>query len=170
MKAISHLNKVTVRKCPIRVKIGDFFVLCDLEIWRKMLKNNRALLLCYFKLCASFCSHWWIQTVVAVRKRLSWVMTSVTLTFDIWPWPFAWTPFLSLVITRENFVIIRWQEHSEKCVTNRQTDRRTDKKRCSSSFLVRAKKSKHDTRHNYTYNFTHWNKNIILMIYQSVAI
>ena len=30
-------------------------------------------LLCYFKLCASFCSHWWIQTGVTVRKRPIWV-------------------------------------------------------------------------------------------------
>ena len=122
-------TKVTVRKRSIRVKIADFFVPCDLEIWRITLKNNRAPLLCYFKLCASFHSHWWsyspetpnlmtfvpcdleiwrltlknnrasllsniklyasfhhymwIQTGVRVRKRLSWVMTSVTLTFDL---------------------------------------------------------------------------------------
>ena len=35
----------------------QFFVLCDLEIWRMTLKNNRAPLLCCFKLCASFHSH-----------------------------------------------------------------------------------------------------------------
>ena len=29
----------------------------------------------------------------------NWVVTSVTLTFDLWPWPFAWTSLLSLVIT-----------------------------------------------------------------------
>ena len=28
----------------------------------------------------------WIQTGVTVRKRLSWVVTSVTLTFDLWQW------------------------------------------------------------------------------------
>ena len=37
------------------------------------LQNNRAPLLCYFKLCAAFHSHWWIQTGVTVRKRLIWV-------------------------------------------------------------------------------------------------
>ena len=37
------------------------------------LENNRAALQCYFKLCASFCSHWWIQTCVTVRKRPIWV-------------------------------------------------------------------------------------------------
>ena len=49
------------------------FVPCDLEIWRMTLENNRASLLCYFKLCATFCSHWWIQTGVTVRKRPFWV-------------------------------------------------------------------------------------------------
>ena len=39
-----------------------FFEPRDLEIWRMTFKNNRAPLLCYFKLCAAFRSHWWIQT------------------------------------------------------------------------------------------------------------
>ena len=87
---------------------------CDLEIWRITFKNNRASLLCYFKLLsiiklyALFHHHMWIQTGVTVRKRLSWVVTSVTLTFDLWPWPFAWTLPWSLVITPENFMMIRW--------------------------------------------------------------
>ena len=51
------------------------------------LENNRAALLGNTKLCASFHHHMWIQTGVAVRKRLNWVLTSVVLTFDIWPWP-----------------------------------------------------------------------------------
>ena len=46
-----------------------FFVPCDLEIWRMALKNDRAPLLCYVKLCASFHSHQWIQT--AVQKILN---------------------------------------------------------------------------------------------------
>ena len=37
------------------------------------LENNRAPLLRYFELCASYLSHWWIQTVVTVRKRPIWV-------------------------------------------------------------------------------------------------
>ena len=45
------------------------FVPCDLEIWRMTLENDRASLLCCFKLCATFHSHWWIQTGVTVRKR-----------------------------------------------------------------------------------------------------
>ena len=43
------------------------------------------------KLCASFCSHWWIQTGVTVRQRLIWVkindfFSHVTLQFEGWPW------------------------------------------------------------------------------------
>ena len=48
---------------------STIFFLCDLEIWRMSMKNNRAPLLCYFKLCVSFHSHWSIQTVVTVWKR-----------------------------------------------------------------------------------------------------
>ena len=117
---------VTVWKQEICVKISDFFPAWP---WNLMydLKQKRAPLLCYFKLCASFRSHRSIQIGVRVRKRqlwflvpwnlmddlesnrtplpchikrlciislsyvnsvrkpLSWVLTSVTLTFDLWP-------------------------------------------------------------------------------------
>ena len=106
--------ELRVLKHPIWVKTNDFFVPCDLEIWRNTLKNNRAPLLINIKLLASFHSHWWIQTGVTVRKPPNGVMTSVTLTFDLWPWPFVWTSHLSMVITSENFKMIRWQEHCQK--------------------------------------------------------
>ena len=50
------------------------------------LKNRRTPLLTYFKLCASFRSHWWIQTGVTVRKFEIWVKIGATLKFDRWPW------------------------------------------------------------------------------------
>ena len=67
-----------------------FLYPCDLEIWHMTLKNNRAPVLCYLKLCASFRSHWWIQTRVTIRKRQIWVKfddfySYVTLKFDVWP-------------------------------------------------------------------------------------
>ena len=77
---------VTVRKHPIRVKIGDVFglpwpwnIIDDLE-------NHRAPFLCYFKPCVSFHSHHWIQTGVGVRKRLKFVdvVSLVTLKCDGW--------------------------------------------------------------------------------------
>ena len=60
-----------------------FFVPCDLEIWRMTLKNNMATVLCYFKLCALFRSHWWIETGVTVRKRPFWVKIDDFLA--VWP-------------------------------------------------------------------------------------
>ena len=49
-------------------QIWRFLEPCDLEIWRMTLLNNRAPLLCYFKLCASFHTHWCIKIWVTVRK------------------------------------------------------------------------------------------------------
>ena len=115
--------------CPETPNLGQirrFLEPCDLEIWRMTLKNNRGPLLSNIKLYATFHHHMWIQTGVTVRKWLSLVVTSVTLTFDLWPWPFVWTLLWSLVITPENFMMIRWWEHSQKGVTDRQTDGRTD--------------------------------------------
>ena len=63
---------------------------CDLEIRRMTFKNNRAPLLCYFKLCASFQSHRSIQTGITVRKhsirvKIGDFLSRVTLEFDGWP-------------------------------------------------------------------------------------
>ena len=72
-------------------QIRRFLEPYDLAIWRMTLKNNRAPLLFYFKLCASFRNHWCIETWVTVRKRQIWVkfddfQSRVTLKFDRWPW------------------------------------------------------------------------------------
>ena len=48
------------------------------------LENNRAPLLCPLKLYASFGSHRLIPIWVTVLKRTNWVLTSVTLIFDLW--------------------------------------------------------------------------------------
>ena len=68
-----------------------FFSPCDLEIWWMTPKNNRAPLLHYIKLCASFQIHQWIPTGVTVRKHSVWVkiddfLSHVTLKFDGWSW------------------------------------------------------------------------------------
>ena len=109
-------------------QIQRFLELCDLEIWQMTLKNNRAPLLGIIKLYASFYHHMWIQTGVTVWKQLSGVMTSVTLTFDLWPWPFAWTSLLSMVIISwwydESNIVKKVSQTDRK--TDRQTDRRTE--------------------------------------------
>ena len=59
--------------------------------------NNRAPLLCSFKLCVSFQSHHWIQTGVTLRKRPIWVKTVHFC--HMWPCNLAdylendWVPF-----------------------------------------------------------------------------
>ena len=64
---------------------------CNFDIWRMTLQNNRAPLLFYFMLSASFCTHWCIHTWVTVRKRPIWVkidnlFSRVTFKLDRWPW------------------------------------------------------------------------------------
>ena len=54
-------------------QIRQFLEPCDLEIWRMTLQSNRAPLLCYFKLCAAYHTHWWIKTGVTVRKPPIWI-------------------------------------------------------------------------------------------------
>ena len=61
-----------------------FFSPWDPEIWWMTQKNHPAPLLCYFKLFASFRIHWWIQTVVTVRKCQIWVKFHDFLA--VWPW------------------------------------------------------------------------------------
>ena len=96
-----------------------FFVSCDLKIWWMTLKNKRAHhLLSNIKLCASFHHHhMWIATGV------SWVLTSATFTFDLWPWPFVWTSLRSLVITPK---ISRWYDDANTVKRVWQTERRTE--------------------------------------------
>ena len=84
-------TEVTVWKFSIPVKIGDFFVPGDFENWHMTLKNKRAHLLYYIKLCASFQIHWWRQTWVTVSKHFSRIkigdfLSRVTLKIDVWPW------------------------------------------------------------------------------------
>ena len=68
-----------------------FFGPYDLEIWWMTFINNRAPLLCYIKLCASFGSHQWIQTQLTIRKcsiraKIVDFLSSVTLKSDRCHW------------------------------------------------------------------------------------
>ena len=102
---------VTVPKRSIWVKFDDFFsqLTLQFDIWPS--KNNRAPLLCYFKLCASFRSHWWIQTGVTVWKRPIWVkiddfFSRVTWQFNVWPWKTIGHLFYSTSSFVHHFVAI----------------------------------------------------------------
>ena len=83
-------TQVTVRERYIQVEIDDFDP-CGLETWQTTLnKNNKAHLLYYFKLSASFHRHRWIKTRVTVRKhpirvKIGDFFSTVSLKCDGWP-------------------------------------------------------------------------------------
>ena len=79
----------------------QFFDLCDLEIYKMTLKNSRALLLFFFKLCASFLSHLWIQTGVTVQKRPNWDKICFDLC-DLDLWPLTWTFSMDITFINSN--------------------------------------------------------------------
>ena len=100
-KPIGHLFYATSSFVYYFIAIGEFklelqsgnaqfwpktviFVLSHLEIWRMTLKNNRATLLCCFKLCTSFHSDWWIQTWVTVRNTQFGSKPAIFC--PVWPW------------------------------------------------------------------------------------
>ena len=99
---------------------------CDLEIWRMTLKNNRAPLLSNIKLYASFHHHMWIQIGVTIRKPSSWVVTFVTLTFDLdllhGRYPGPWWLLLKISWWYDDGNIVKkvWR-------TDRRTDGQTDR-------------------------------------------
>ena len=135
-------------------QIRRFLESCDLEIWQMTFKNNRAPLLCYFKLCAAFHSHWWMtspkqhQAICIISPSYAnsnWSYSPETVKLgrdlcdlDLWPWPFAWTLPWFLVITPENFT---WYDDGNIVKKVWQTDRRMDRKYHSQSCLVAAKKT-----------------------------
>ena len=107
-KTIGHLYCATSSSMQHFVAIGEFKLelqsgnaqfgsksMIFLAVWPCNLTydliNNRAPLIYYFKLCASFRSHRWFQTWATVRNRPTWVkfddfFSRVTLKFDGWPW------------------------------------------------------------------------------------
>ena len=88
-----------------------FFSPCNLETWWMTPKNNPTPLLCYFKLSASFRSHWWIQTGVTVRKRPIWVkidnfFSRMTFKLDRWHWKATGRLFYPIAIFVYHFIPI----------------------------------------------------------------
>ena len=123
---VHHFN--TIGEFKLELESGNtqfgskmvIFIQCDLEPRHMTLKTIGHLFY------ASFHCHMWIQTGVKVWKRLKRILTSASLTFDLWSWPFAWTSLLSMVTTVENFMIIWWRDYSENGLTDGRSDGRTE--------------------------------------------
>ena len=67
-----------------------FLVPCDLEISWITSKSSRAPLLCCFKLCASFYSHQWIQTVYILETLNSGQNRRFIALCDLEIWQWHW--------------------------------------------------------------------------------
>ena len=96
---MQHFKAIGIIKLELQYGNSQFknwhFFPGDFENWRMTLKNNRAPLLYYAKLCAAFQIHWLSQTWVTAWKRSSRVkigdfMSRVTLKIDVWPWKTIW--------------------------------------------------------------------------------
>ena len=107
-KTIGYLSCVTSNFVQHSIGIGEFklelqsgnaqfgwksAIFCPVWPWNLTndLEKQQGILLYYFKLCATFTRHRWIQTGITVRKRPIWVkigdfLSRLTLKFDGWPW------------------------------------------------------------------------------------
>ena len=88
---VHHFVAIDEFKLELIAQLGwklTIFALCDLEIWRMTLKNNKAPPLCYFKICASFLIHRWTQAGVTVWKSPIWVKIRVFC--PVRPWNLTW--------------------------------------------------------------------------------
>ena len=107
---------IIIQKYRHQGKTAEFSVKVTLKLDRWSWKTiGRAPLLSHLKLWASIGSHIWINILFGPL--------CVTLTFRLWPWPFAWTSLLPKVIIPWNLMVILWQNHCE-CVMDR--DRQTN--------------------------------------------
>ena len=121
-----------------------------------------------------------ITSSLHVNSKRSYGLQMAKLGFDLcdldlWPWPFAWIPLVLMVITPENFMMIQWQEHCEKSVTDRQTDGQMDVSKCSYSFLVAAKKDtwyilfKHVISLSFSTDLTRTTRTPVLYWYPTIS-
>ena len=108
---------VTVRKRPMWVKFDDFRDLENRWPWKTIGHLFYAI------------SSYVRDSLPYVTSNWSYSPETAQLGFDLCDldlWPLTLVHILSMVITPENFMMIWWGEHGEKCVTDGQTDRQTD--------------------------------------------
>ena len=115
---------VTVRKLPNRIKIDDFLSRVPwflTEVLEKQLGISPMPHQAVCIITSPFVNLNWGHD----SETVNWGLTSVTLTSSLRLWFFAQALLLSMVITPENFMMIRWHEHCQKGVIDGRIDRRT---------------------------------------------
>ena len=115
-KTLGHLFYATSSFMHHFVAIGEFKL--ELQFGNAQFGSKSTIALCIIS--SSYMNSYWSYS--PETAKLGYDLCDL----DLWPWPFAWTSLLPLVITPENFVMIQWEEHSEKGVTDRQTDRQKE--------------------------------------------
>ena len=116
--------------CSIQVNIGDFRPMWPWnlrDVLKKTIGNlvyatsslvNHSVVFCEFKLKLRSGN---------AKIGAKFVLTSVTLILDFWPWPFAWTSLLLMVISLANSMMIGWGKHCKRVWrTDGQTDKQID--------------------------------------------
>ena len=128
-------NLSCIRKLSIQVKIDNFLsrVTCEFDGWPWKTIGR------LFFATSSFVHHFVAigEFKLELQSRNAQSGSNLMIFLSPWPWPLTsdldllhghhfgpWTSLWSLVITPENFMMIRWWEHCQKGVTDRQTDRR----------------------------------------------
>ena len=116
----SHLwiqTEVTVQKCSVWVKIVNFSAYVTLEFegwpWKTighLFYTSSSLVHVFVAIC---------EFKLQIRAKL--VLTSVTFTFNLWPWLFTRTSFLWVVLTPQNFMMIQCK-HSKEGMTDWRMD------------------------------------------------
>ena len=112
-------TRVTVRKHPIWVKIGDFQSSVTAEFDRRSIGHPFHATLSFVHHFVAICKSKLELQSGNAKIGTKFALTSVTLDFDLWPWPFAWTSLFSMVITPQ----FSWWYDERNIVTDRQAER-----------------------------------------------
>ena len=103
--------------------VHNFLAICEfqheLQSWNTQIGSKFVIFISVTLKCEG-----WPWKTICKSKLVLWcsnaqIGTKIVLTCDLDLSPSSWTSLLSMVITHENFMMVWWQEHCEKGVTDR---------------------------------------------------
>ena len=113
LQALWIQTRVTVWKSPIWVKISYFLPRLSLKFdgWPpKTIAHSLCATASFVHYFVAICEFKLELQSENAQFGVNFILTSVTLTFDLWPWSLAWISVLSMEITPENVMMIRWHD------------------------------------------------------------